>query len=64
MRSFFCAGGDTLDKFPTLRYYNVFNERDIENIDFVAFRKKLNEKGEATRKIIEKQNSVTNQYQK
>ncbi len=33
-----------LEKIPFLKYYNVFNERDIEGIDFAERRKQIQEK--------------------
>ncbi|WP_323027998.1 zincin-like metallopeptidase domain-containing protein [Gelidibacter japonicus] len=43
-----------LSKFPFLRYYNVFNERDIEGIDFEAARKELMAKAKKYESEVEK----------
>lgn len=43
-----------LKKIPFLRYYNVFNERDIEGIDFDAKRKLIDDKAVKYESNVEK----------
>ncbi|MFV9549674.1 zincin-like metallopeptidase domain-containing protein [Algibacter sp. PT7-4] len=54
-RSEKCA---TLKKIPFLRYYKVYNEKDIEGIDFEARRKLINKKATVHESDVDKINAA------